>query len=247
MNVNNMKVLRSIRSNRKTQSFGEAKACATQYADGRIQVFPMPPNGTCPVGQKNLYKDILGMKGHNGEDWAVWRGEPLYFPVFIDGAKWRAKTEIDSAGGIGVNIISINPVQLEGYYGHIKFKFWHLQKPLVLDDQEVKPGDLIGLCDSTGLSGGDHLHWSMKKCYPTGVPLDRNNGYYGAMDFGPWFENMFVFDFLKLQSVEVQVKEAQLTLIQLLNKIIFLFQEQIRAFSKKVGEGFGAFIKNIQK
>ena len=256
-----MKVLRPIKSNYKFQGFGEAKACATQLSDGRILVSAMPSNGICPAGQQNLYTEILGMKGHNGEDWALWHGEPIYFPV-IDDIRWWAKTEVDNAGGIGVNVISFEPVSLDGQPStYLKFKFWHLQKVAVSDKQEIKAGQLLGYGNSTGLSSGNHLHWSFKKCDQSGEPLDRWNGYYGAMDFTPWFENRFVFDIIKERQeaeirlaeearqkeeaallraeLEARIKESQLSLIQLLHKFIFILQENLR----KVGKGLGGLFR----
>lgn len=232
-----MRILRPIQTNRKSQSFGEAKACGIKLIGG-IQVIPMPINGVCPKDSKNLYTEILGMKGHNGEDWATWHGEPLYFPIWFPGAIWKVKTEADSAGGLGINIISESPLDIGGYIGYLKFKFWHLQKFIVHDDQKIITGQLLGFCDNTGLSGGDHLHWSMKKCDEYGNPLDRNNGYYGAMDFSPWFENEFIITFLQLKNAEAQIKTVQLTFIQILNKVIFLLREQIRKAVIGIGETF---------
>ena len=234
-----MRIFRPIQTNRIVQSFGEAKACAIQLVNGQLQVFSMPLSGTCPVGQKNLYTEILGMKGHNGFDHATWHGEPLYFPVDIPGAKWRAKTEVDNAGGIGIDVVSKEVITFEGYIGYLKFKFWHLMKVSVADSEEVKLGQLLGFCDTTGLSSGDHLHWSMAKCDVDGNPLDRWNGYYGKMDFAPWFENKFVITHLQLVNAEAQIKTAQLTLIQILTKLIFQFQEQIR----KVAQGIGGLLR----
>jgi len=234
-----MKILRPIKTNRLAQGWGESKACG-KWVDGKIQVVSKV-DGVCPAEFVDLYAGILGMNGHNGEDWAAWHGEPLYFPV--EEGEWRIQTEVDSAGGIGINVISKEPVALDAYYGYIKFKFWHLLKPLVADGETVKFGQLIGFCDNTGLSGGDHLHWSMKKCDENGTPSERNNGYYGAESFEEWYQNEFVIDFLIKQNIEAQIEEAQLSFIQILNKLIFLLQEQIR----RIGGGFGAFLEKIQK
>lgn len=242
-----MKVLRPIQSNFKVQSFGDNLACV--YPNNRVVG---KVGGICPEGSVDLYRK-LGMLGHNGEDWMLWRGEPIYFPVefykestgevasansvtsvILDRVpvKWWAKTEVDLAGGIGIDVISAEPVRIGDYEGCIKFRFWHLQKVNVHDDQEIKTGDLIGFGNSTGLSGGDHLHWSLKKCDKDGNALNKNNGYFGAEDFSPYFQNEFVLDYLKRMSevkmVEIEFPEYKLTTIQILNKVIFIIVHNLR-------------------
>ena len=205
-----MRIYRPIQTNRLTQAFGENKACINRQGKvtAKTGIF-------CPVGYTDFYISI-GMIGHNGEDWACWRGEPVYFPV--DG-EFIIKTEVDKDGGVGVNAISKE--QFEGSF--IKFKFWHLQSVAVYDGQVVKAGDLIGCGDSTGASSGDHLHWSMKRCSAEGNVINRNNGFYGAIDFRPFFENVFVLDVLA-------VKAKALTVIQQATKLIYQVKQFISNF-----------------
>ena len=205
-----MKIYRPIRTNRKTQGFGENMTCVNRLGKVTDKI-KIGLTFVCPAGYTDLYK-TYSMLGHNGEDWALWRGEPVYNP--IDGMKFRVKTEVDGNGGIGVNLISMD--RFEGNY--LKFKFWHLQKVAVHDDQMVEAGALIGYGDSTGLSSGDHLHWSMKPCDAQGNVLNRNNGYTGAVDFSPHFENVFILDVLLL-------KEKALDAIQKTNKLIFQIRQ----------------------
>ena len=40
-------------------------------------------------------------------------------------------------------------------------KIFHLSKLLVRSGQYVKKGQIIGLCGSTGISTGPHIHWEM--------------------------------------------------------------------------------------
>jgi murein DD-endopeptidase MepM/ murein hydrolase activator NlpD len=40
--------------------------------------------------------------------------------------------------------------------------YWHLSQLVASAGQSVKPGDLIGLVGTTGLSTGNHLHWEMR-------------------------------------------------------------------------------------
>lgn len=183
-----MEIYRPVKTNRKTQAFSESRACS------KIGVRPFQVvnkrNGKCPIGYESFY-EALNMKGHNGEDWHTWHGEPIYFPVKAD-TTWYAKTEVDSDGGIGVDVISKSPVLEDGSY--VKFRFWHLKNPAVYDGQIISFGQLIGFADNTGSSSGDHLHWSMKIVDKNGNTLNKDNGYYGAVDFSPWFSNEFALD-----------------------------------------------------
>ena len=226
-----MKIHRPIKTDNKIQGFGQNLACCRTGADGK----PLQPykivnpisDGVCPVGSIPFYKAI-GMLGHNGEDWLATHGEPVYFPVLAD-VEWEANNEVDQDGGIGVNVRSKQPVEFEnlppqavgslnmiqkqwmklGGKCYIYFKFWHLLKHNVSDKKPVKPGDLIGWADSTGASGGDHLHWSMKFSDETSwFSIDSDNGYTGACDFSQWFENKFILDVLEPKKSDQFDKEA---------------------------------------
>jgi hypothetical protein len=221
-----LKIFRPIRTDFKTQSFGANLSCAKTGSDGKIitpyQVLPGVFPGTCPVGSTKLYP-ALGLTAHNGEDWATYYGEPIFFPVMSEGIEWFASSEIDQNGGIGVNVRSVQPVALEslpeqctelskaqykklGGKVYLYFKFWHLKKVNVYDKKPIKPGDCIGWADSTGISGGNHLHWSMKISDETSwFTLDGDNGYQGALDFDKWFTNQFVGEVLFTDSSKVTV------------------------------------------
>lgn len=213
-----MKIYRPIRTNNKTQAFGENLACAKVTPLGGlvdpVQVLTAGTHssapGTCPAGYKPFYP-LIGMRGHNGEDWAAYRGEPIFFPVDIPGIDWEAATEVDDAGGIGVRVRSVQPVPLEHLppqagpmikkqysdNGAVRliFLFWHLQKVDVYDKKPIKFGDRIGWANSTGASSGDHVHFSMKVSdLQSWFTIDSDNGYTGACDFKDWFENKFVLD-----------------------------------------------------
>jgi len=214
-----MKVYRPIKSNHLNQSFGADLACAKKG----VRPFKVITRTalTCPQGYESLYK-MLGMKGHNGEDWAAWRGEAIYFPVEAE-TKWYAKTESDKDGGLGVDVISQEPI-LNGK--RIKFRFWHIMVPSVYDGQEIKMGDIIALADSTGASSGDHLHWSMKVVDANGNTEDIYNGYYGAVNFRPYFENVFILDVLK-------VEKQALNAIDLARKVILEVKQYFLSLKKK--------------
>lgn len=59
--------------------------------------------------------------------------------------------------GYGKFIVIRHPNGLETYYGH-------LSKQLVIENQDVKSGDAIGLGGNTGRSTGSHLHFETRLC-----------------------------------------------------------------------------------
>lgn len=234
----NLKHLRCIKTNRLSQGFGESRACV--YPESWKVISKI--NGVCPAGSVDLY-NLLGLKAHNGYDRAAWFREPVYFSVNFDG--W-IKTEKDLNGGIGVDIVSKRPLLKctepncnETHY--IKQRLWHHWElpDSIWDGKEVKWGELVAYADSTGLSGGNHVHEGIKWCNEGGVGIHKNNGYYGAFDITkhPDVEviDEFVLDYLRKQELEVEIREAQLTLIQILYKYIFILQEQIRKAVKSMG------------
>lgn len=208
-----MKVFRPVLSNTKSQSFGQNLACAKVHTNGSL-IFPYAiinkKGGVCPVGSVDFYTTALGMKGHNGEDWAAFHGEKVYFPVMAE-TEWYARGEVDSSGGIGIDVLSKVPIEIDvlppqtgptaktmweqlGGKSYVMFRFHHAMLNVPADGSEVKAGFLIQKADSTGASGGDHCHWSMKFCDGQGNTLDTDNGYSGAVDFSRWFTNAFILD-----------------------------------------------------
>lgn len=244
-----MKIYRPIKTNWITQVFGENKPCVQIGADGKATtpfVIKNFPNDICPVGYKKFYPEI-GMKGHNGIDMASYYGESVYFNV-EENVEWEASTEIDRDGGIGVNVRSKQPIalaslpkemigsmnlaqrqydKLDGKV-YLFFRYWHLKGVNVYDKQPVKLGQVIGWTDSTGASSGNHLHFGAKVSDETSwFTLDGDNGYTGAFDPMPWYENKFVLDAEENNNGNIQ--ELQLTVIQLANKAIYLLKQLIAA------------------
>lgn len=180
-----MKLYRPLKTLMRTQRFGENRL---------------------PV-----YKE-MGMRGHNGEDWKCYEGEPIYHAGDFVG---RAKTETDRQGGIGVDVFSNDKQEDLGY---IKLRYWHLEKVAVYDGQEILPGQLIGYGDSTGISTGHHLHWSLKQVSQSGRTLNKDNGYLGAIDFSPWFDHTkFVLDVLGVEQQKIALMKE---IVRLYTQII---------------------------
>ena len=214
-----MTIYRPIKSTKKTQGFGENQAClslATRKVKSKV-------NGVCPPGFRDLYL-IQGLLGHTGEDWSTWYKEPCHFPAVIEGMTWTAYTENDKDGGLGVDVYSDKPVELDGRETNIKLRFWHLAEQKVYDGQPVVPGQLIGLCDSTGASSGNHLHWSLKRTDASLVTLDSENGYRGAIDFKPWFKNVFIQDIKETPPDLI----TQQKIVDVIRQIIFAIQSALK-------------------
>lgn len=188
-----MQIFRSIRTNRITQGFGlenTNKALLSAYMK-------------------------YGLKGHNGIDFALWYKEPIFWDVDTIGKVIEAKA--DNSGGMGVTIISRDK---DGTY--YKHRFWHLIRFACKTGDYLESGEIIGYGDSTGFSTGNHLHRDLKKVRknPDGTytTLDWNNGYKGAIDLSPYFENKFILDVIR-DLLEESISLAQ-KVINLIKKIL---------------------------
>ncbi len=180
-----MRIYRAVKTNLITQGFGENKNA--------------------------IYKKV-GMLGHNGIDWLLKRGEPVYYDVDKEGVV--LETMIDQYGGLGVVVLSKDDNK---YYRH---RFWHLKGFAVKAGQKVETGDLLGWGDSTGYSTSDHLHRDLKECKENGQTLNWNNGYFGAIDYLPFFKNVFVLDQMKF----LRKKKSILSkMVEIMKKVVCLY------------------------
>ena len=152
-----------------------------------------------------------GMSNHGGIDFWAKDGEKIYWDGSIRGQVLN--TEIDSNGGLGVNIIT----EEEVIYKH---RFWHLKEFKCQAGQILESGDLIGLQDNTGVSTGTHLHRDVKEMVRENGVLKikyPNNGTFGTIDFTPFFTNIFIVDYMKNLETQVSIYEK---IIQSLKSII---------------------------
>ena len=164
------------------QHFGADNAC---YNPTTKEVITRT-TPTCVAPFVSLYA-ASGMKGHNGVDLWASHGLPLYASLegFVE------EVEADTNRGLGLGIISNKKYEVAGGEYNIKMRYWHLKAFNVVKGQEVKAGDLIGWCDNTGFSSGDHLHLEMKPVEKNSsgkwYNILQNNGYYGSVDCLPHF------------------------------------------------------------
>lgn len=155
-----------------------------------------PPLKFISITQKfgqngTAYYAEQGMKGHNGIDMFAMDGTPVY--AAHDGRV--TFTGYDGAGGLGVVIRTEEKFDYGKKEVYFKTIYWHLKKDSikVTGSQKVKAGDLIAQADNTGLSTGSHLHFALKPIYKKEKDwqwenLEQDNGYKGAIDPLPYFE-----------------------------------------------------------
>jgi len=194
MNYQTLQVFRPLLSSRITQGWAENRACI----DSRGRIFGVTK--ICPPGSQSFYKSV-GMQGHNGLDISAWTGEEIYHAATFSGW-WRS--EVDAAGGIGVDVVSFEPLFFKGaipyaikdtatYHeqnGHtgfihfVKMRYWHLSKALGNEKKHITTGTVIGLAGNTGASSATHLHFSPKWCLEDGRGTGSDNGFFGAFDMG---------------------------------------------------------------
>ena len=171
----------------------------------------------------------MGLLGHNGIDFHAPDSTEVY--ASHDGRVTYAG--YDGAGGLGV---VIRTTEKFDYYrpdtgkfepSYYKTIYWHLKKDTikVTGGQTVKAGDLIALADNTGRSTGAHLHYGVKPIYKgendwTWWNWEQENGYYGAIDPAPYFNNFYA--------------EDEQTIISILRQQISIYQKLIELFKKVV-------------
>ena len=170
-------------------------------------------------GENRVDYSKVGLKGHNGYDFAAWNGTPVYHSGNYRGIM---KTEVDAQGGIGVDIYSDTP-QIDGY--RIKLRYWHLKSVVGWDGRDISPGELIGFADNTGFSSGDHVHFGLKLIGDNDETLNGGNGYWGALDLTPYYDNVYILDYLEIQKNAVNV-------IELARKVIFQIRQYIKGLNK---------------
>lgn len=183
----------------KYQNFGANEACSqiSTLPVGKRKIVSKV-DGLCPVGYEELYP-ILGMKGHTGMDMFGGHDWPCYSST--DGVVEEVQTEVER--GLGIGIITKEKYTFpEGEY-NVKTRYWHLKGINVEKGQEIKAGHLVGWCDNTGLSAGDHLHFELKPVLKaengSWYNVFQSNGYFGSIDPEPFFNRKFAQDIGKFQ------------------------------------------------
>lgn len=146
-------------------------------------VMPFPGRVTSNFGWRHG-------RNHNGTDIDLVTGDTVV-------AAWSGKVRYAkyNPSGFGNLVIIRHENGLETFYAH-------LSKLLVVPNQEVKPGDVIGLGGNTGHSYGSHLHFEVRFFdipfdaskiidFEEGVVKDENLMVHGGL-FGRGSSNTYV-------------------------------------------------------
>ena len=124
----------------------------------------------------------FGLKGHNGTDFAIPTGTPIYAPM--DG---EVKVKDDGVRGYGLH------VRIRSPYKDAEIVLGHLSTANVTNGSKINMGEIIGYSGNTGFSTGPHLHMGYRKLKPgkqnkvwEWQVFDYSNGYYGYIDVIDW-------------------------------------------------------------
>jgi len=102
--------------------------------------------------------------------------------------------------------------------GIFKHRFWHLKSYLCAPGDLLSTGDVIGVADSTGRSTGNHLHRGLKPQVKDKHGNYRNefpdNGFFGAIDQGPYLNNIYVRDYMINLTGQVTILQRIIYLIK---------------------------------
>ncbi len=156
----------------------------------------------CSPWMADFYEKMGMKKGlHGGYDWGATTGQVVWYDCDVSG--YVLNTEVDSCGGLGVNIITEDDRIL-------KHRYWHLKSFLVKAGDRVEMGDAIGLADNTGASTGTHLHRDAKEMIKDAngslSVKDRDNGTFGTIRLDDYLVHEFVLDALpKTERVKKQI------------------------------------------
>lgn len=120
-------------------------------------------------GENPQFYKPFGLAGHEGVDFYAPSGARVYaaFDGVVSEAKYR--------GAYG------NQVRIRHEHNGVQFTtvYAHLHKWLVMPNQALRAGDLVGLADNTGNSTGSHLHFTLF------VDGQKTKGYYDGI-VNPW-------------------------------------------------------------
>jgi murein DD-endopeptidase MepM/ murein hydrolase activator NlpD len=133
----------------ETPAFGPALIERANYIG-----LPMTGTITAAFGSRTIPEHA---GGHTGADIAAPAGTPVRAPAFGVVLETRSG---DPVFGSAVEL---------RHPGGWRTLYAHLSRIDVAPGQPVRPGDGLGLCGSTGLSTGPHLHWGLARGHSPAV------------------------------------------------------------------------------
>lgn len=200
--VNKKWLFQPLDNLRKTQSFGENRACV----DIKTGKQTITCNGLFPPkGYKSVYSN---MDGHNGTDYGTYKGQPIYSAQ--DGVVTEYVAEDERGLGLGIQTERKHWCQETGKEEYFKIRYWHNLTNLVKKGDKVSIGQVIALSDSTGYSSGNHLHFEIKPVTKTGSNRLQKNGFLGAVD-----PEQYMFDIKASSFTKWKTWQERLTVVLL--------------------------------
>lgn len=154
------------------------------------------PVRSCYITQKfglnfNNFYAQLGLKGHNGQDYRA-NNEDFNWPIVGD---FGTVLEASDSPTYGKKMVVMFKDKDSGRF--YKVYFGHLKDFCVKEGSIVKPGQLLGHTDNSGIyTTGPHLHDGLFECTINGVTMNNGNGYGGAIDHGKFYKNIYIVDYL---------------------------------------------------
>jgi murein DD-endopeptidase MepM/ murein hydrolase activator NlpD len=139
------------------------------------------PKVSQKFGKNPAMYEPFGMKGHNGLDFGVPIGTPIYAPM--DGV---IKVIDSKSAGYGLHI------KIRNSYKKLECVLGHLSRTDVKDGAKVIQGQKLGVSGNTGFSTGPHLHAGLRTLRSSDKGVwgwdveNYNNGYFGYWDFSPY-------------------------------------------------------------
>lgn len=164
--------------------FGSSETWGRVFQDNDLKMLPI--NQRFGDNATGLYAS-MGLKGHNGTDWMARNFTCIYSPV---DATVGAVTDLDA---IDPNNVRLGKIELL-WEGYLMIMF-HCSDSFVKTGDKVLANQLIGLTGNTGgkYTTGSHLHTGLYQRDKSGAILDLNNGYDGAIDDLPFYEDPYVY------------------------------------------------------
>ena len=167
-------------------------------------------------GVANTHPDLLakyqsfGISGHNGWDWSADIGDDVRWDTNKRGRV--IETSVDGAGGLQT------VVACEDNGKFYLNRYIHSKEFKAKVGDILESADLIASADNTGFSTGSHVHRDLKECDKDYKVLNYGNGYHGAIDMTPFFQNIYALD-LKAQ-LEGQIKVLIQLAIEVIKKLL---------------------------
>lgn len=182
-------------------------------------------------GENAEYYSQLNMKGHNGWDFAIPVGTPIY--ATHDGVVNFAG--VDPTLSTTISIDSVDLYTYNGKETQIRSFYAHLSELKVTPGQTVNKGDLIALSGNTGrYTTGPHLHFGI---HPIANYQDteHGNGFGGAIDPIHFFDGTYPTTQKPQENSVVIVQPTQDSPFIVMQKAILAFQlsEGITDFKNK--------------